>query len=185
MREGHSMPGTFLTTAERERLSRFPDAVSHPDLMTYFALSDHDRAFLDPYRSDSTRLGVALQLCFMRYLGFCPVQISTAPQEVIRYLAAQLHVPSETLGAYGSRAKTRQGHVQEVLSYLGLRRFQPDDQAALHAWLLERALEHDKPTLLLHMACEHLKQQHLMRPGVTVLERLIVSARIQAHHETF
>ena len=121
----------------------------------------------------------------MRYLGFCPVQISTAPQEVISYLAAQLHVPSETLGAYGSRAKTRQGHVQEVLSYLGFRRFQPDDQDALQDWLLERALEHDKPTLLLHMACEHLKQQQLMRPGVTILERLVVSARLQAHHESF
>src|SRR5262245_22293759 len=181
MREGHSMPGTFLTTAERERLSRFPDAVSPPDLMTYFALSDNDRAFLDPYRSDSTRLGVALQLCSMRYLGFCPVQISTAPQEVIRSLAVQLHVPSETLGAYGRRVKTRQGHVQEVLAYLGFRRFQPDDQEALQAWLLERALEHDKPTLLLHMTCEHLKQQKLMRPGVTVLERLVVSARLQAH----
>jgi hypothetical protein len=185
MGEGYSMPGTFLTTAERERLSRFPASVSPPDLMTYFALSDHDHAFLDPYRSDSTRLGVALQLCSMRYLGFCPVQISTAPHEVIRYLAAQLHVPSETLGAYGNRAKTRQGHVQDVLAYLGLRRFQPDDQAALQAWLLERALEHDNPSLLLHLACEHLKQQQLMRPGVTVLERLIVSARVQAHHETF
>jgi hypothetical protein len=179
------MPGTFLTTAERERLSRFPDVVSPPDLMTYFALSDNDQAFIDPYRSDSHRLGVALQLCSMRYLGFCPVQISTAPQEVISSLAAQLHVPSETLGAYGSRAKTRQGHVQEVLSYLRFRRFQPDDQAALQAWLLERALEHDKPTLLLHMACEHLKQQQLMRPGVTILERLVVSARLQAHHESF
>ena len=61
------MPGTFLTTAERERLSRFPASVSPPDLMTYFALSDHDHAFLDPYRSDSTRLGVALQLCSMRW----------------------------------------------------------------------------------------------------------------------
>ena len=176
------MPGTFLTTAERERLSRFPDAVSHPDLMTYFALSHNDQAFIDPYRSDSHRLGVALQLCAMRYLGFCPVQISTAPQEVIRSLAAQLHVPSEALGAYGSRAKTRQGHVQDVLSYLGFRRFQSDDQDALQEWLLERALEHDKPTLLLHMTCEHLKQQKLMRPGVTILERLVVSARLQAHY---
>ena len=68
--------------------------------------------------------------------------------------------------------------MQDVLSYLGFRRFHPDDQDALQAWLLERALEHDKPTLLLHMACEHLKQQKLMRPGVTILERLVVAARL-------
>ena len=176
------MPGTFLTAAERERLACFPDAVSFPDLRTYFALSENDHTFIDLYRTDSTRLGVALQLCSMRYLGFCPVQISAAPHDVITYLVAQFHVSSESIGAYGSRAKTRQSHLQEVLSYLGFRRFHPDDQDALQDWLLERALEHDKPTLLLHMACEHLKQQKLMRPGVTILERLVVSARLQAHH---
>ena len=178
------MPGTFLTVAERERLACFPDAVSHPDLMTYFALSENDHTFIDPYRTDSTRLGVALQLCSMRYLGFCPVQMSAAPHEVITYLAAQLHVPSESIGTYGSRVKTRQGHMQDVLSYLGFRRLQSDDQDALQEWLLERALEHDKPTLLLQMTCEHLKQQKLMRPGVTILERLVVSARLQAHYES-
>jgi hypothetical protein len=152
--------------------------------MTYFALSHNDQAFIDPYRSDSIVSALSLQLCAMRYLGFCPVQTSTAPQEVISSLAAQLHVPLEALGAYGSRAKTRQGHVQDVLSYLGFRRFQSDDQDALQEWLLERSLEHDKPTLLLHMTCEHLKQQKLMRPGVTILERLVVSARLQAHYES-
>jgi hypothetical protein len=178
------MPGTFFTAAERARLACFPEAVSPPDLMSYFALSEHDHAFLEPYRTDSTRLGVALQLCAMRYLGFCPGQISAAPHDVITYLAAQLHVPSASIGGYGNRAKTRQDHMQDVLSYLGFRRFQPDDQGALQDWLLERALEHDKPTLLLQMACEHLQQQQLMRPGVTILERLVVSARLQAHHES-
>jgi len=70
--------------------------------------------------------------------------------------------------------------MQDVLSYLGFRRFQSDDQDALQEWLRERAPEHDKPTLLLQMTCEHLKQQKWMRPGVTILERLVVSARLQA-----
>jgi Tn3 transposase DDE domain len=34
------------------------------------------------------------------------------------------------------------------------------------------------------MACEHLKSQHLLRPGVTILERLVITARTQAHHES-
>src|SRR2546425_1186119 len=92
---------------------------------------------------------------FLPYLPYGP------SHDLITYLAAQLHVPSESIGVYGSREKTRQGHMQDVLSYLGFRRFQPDDQDALQDWLLERALEHDKPTLLLQMACEHLKQQKL------------------------
>jgi Domain of unknown function (DUF4158) len=64
--EGHRMPGTFLTTAERERLSRFPEAVSPPDLMTYFALSHNDQAFIDPYRLCSRSLVKLLDLCLGR-----------------------------------------------------------------------------------------------------------------------
>jgi hypothetical protein len=79
---------------------------------------------------------------------------------------------------------TQSAHFQAVLDHLGFRRVQAEEQEQLLAWLTERALEHDKPTLLLQMACEHLKSQHLLRPGVTILERLVITARTQAHHES-
>jgi hypothetical protein len=171
----------LCVVSKKTHPSHFPDTVSHQDLLTYFALSEQDRTFIDPYRTDPHRLGVALQLCAMRYLGFSPAAITLAPHEVVAHLAAQLHVPPHAIEAYGGRAKTRQSHLQEILAYLGFRRLQPEDQDALHTWLTERALEHDKPTLLLQMACEHLKQRKLVRPGVTILERLVVTARLQAH----
>jgi hypothetical protein len=65
------------------------------------------------------------------------------------------------------------------------RRVQEKEHEQLLTWLTERALEHDKPTLLLQMTSEHLKQQQMLRPGVTVLERLMVTARTQAHHASF
>jgi hypothetical protein len=86
------------------------------------------------------------------------------------------------LADYGTRQMTRSAHFQAVLDYVQFRRLQADDQEQLLTWMTDRALEHDKPTLLFQMACEHLKQQQILRPGVTVVERLVVSARIQAHH---
>ena len=56
---------------------------------------------------------------------------------------------------------------------------------ALQTWLLARALEHDKPTLLLQLACEKLHRERIVRPGVTRLERFVATAREQAHEETF
>lgn len=50
--------------------------------------------------------------------------------------------------------------------------------------MVERALEHDKPTLLLQLACEKLHRDKMVRPGVTRLERLVATAREQAHEET-
>ena len=57
--------------------------------------------------------------------------------------------------------------------------------AALTTWLVERALEHDKPTLLLQLACDKLRRDQIVRPGITRLERLVATAREQAHAETY
>jgi hypothetical protein len=61
----------------------------------------------------------------------------------------------------------------------------PLDLYALQTWLEERALEHDKPTLLLQLSCDQLRRDRIVRPGLTRLERLIATARQQAHLETF
>ncbi len=178
------MPGTFLSSKERERLTRFPNNIPDWDLITSFTLTEQDHTFIKSYRRDAHRLGVTLQLCTMRYLGFCPTALDAAPMETISHLAAQLHVNPSELQDYGTRRMTRSAHFQALLDYLHFRRLQADDHDQLLAWLTERALEHDKPTLLFQMMCEHLKQQQILRPGVTVVERLVVTARSQAHHES-
>jgi hypothetical protein len=52
-------------------------------------------------------------------------------------------------------------------------------------WLLERALEHDKPTLLDALTGENLRTAQRIRPGVTRLERLVAEARVRAETEPF
>ena len=49
---------------------------------------------------------------------------------------------------------------------------------------MNRALEHDKPSLLLALLCERLQQVKIVRPGITVLERMVASARNAAHQES-
>jgi hypothetical protein len=76
-------------------------------------------------------------------------------------------------------------HLQQVQAYLRFRKALPLDLYALTLWLVERALEHDKPTLLLQLACDELRRERIVRPGLTRLERLVATARQQAHEETF
>ena len=87
--------------------------------------------------------------------------------------------------AYGRRINTRTTHLQQVQAHLGFRLATPLDLYALQTWLVERALEHDKPTLLLQLACDKLRREQIVRPGLTRLERLVATARQQAHEETF
>jgi TnpA family transposase len=179
------MPIDFLTPAERDRLNRFPELIPAEDLRVFFTLSDRDREEVRKQRGAHNQLGFALQLCTLRYLGFAPDDLGATPWPAVTLVAQQLGLLPEVLSAYGSRIQTRTTHLLQVQAYLGFRPALPLDFAALTAWLVERALEHDKPTLLLQLACEKLRRDQIVRPGITRLERLVATAREQAHAETF
>jgi hypothetical protein len=129
------MPSPFLTLNERVRLTCFPDAIPQWDLITYFTLTEHDGSLIDTYQGDTNRLGVALQLCAVRYLGFCPADLHTASSDVTTFLARQLQVDPSALHDYGKRRMTRSTHFNAVLHHLGFRRIQPDDHEPIVAWL--------------------------------------------------
>jgi hypothetical protein len=139
------MPGRFLSDAERERLTRFPADVPPEDLVSTFTLSPKDITRVLLHHGQANYLGFGLQICALRYLGFAPDDLSTAPSTVVKYVARQPGVSPETLKQYGTRAQTRTDHLQEILSYLEFREANPADLQALAAFLLERALEHDTP----------------------------------------
>jgi TnpA family transposase len=178
------MPGQFLTDAERERLRQFPAEIPPSDVIAYFTLSPADLAQVRHQRGDHNRLGFALQLGALRYLGFSPDDLTTAPASVVASLSQQLDVRPDVLPAYGQRAHTRRDHLQAIQAYLGFREAGPVELRALAEWLLERALEHDRPSLLFRVACEHLHAVKIVRPGVTRLERMVATARQRAQRET-
>jgi hypothetical protein len=74
---------------------------------------------------------------------------------------------------------------RQIEEYIGFRRAKEADLKELSEWLVQRALEHDKPTLLFQMASERLYSMRIIRPGVTTLERLIIAAKQKAHEETY
>jgi hypothetical protein len=81
-------------------------------------------------------------------LGFGPDDLASAPPEVVGFLADQLRVDPQVLSAYGQRSQTRTDHFLAVQEYLGLRKPDPEERKRLARWLLDRALEHDRPLLL-------------------------------------
>lgn len=169
------LPGSDL-----EQLNIWPAEVMQPDLDLYFLLSADDKTFIGTYRTAKNQLGVALQLCSLRYLGFFADVSSNPPDPVAAHVAAQLELPVEPLTNYGQRDKTRTQHQQRVLVYLGYRRAAPVDLLTLEHWLRDRALEHDQPKLLLEVSCDYLRRAKIVRPGVSVLSRMVSAARAEA-----
>jgi hypothetical protein len=178
------MSSSFLSAAEREHWQRFPETIPQDDLAIYFLLSGDDAREVNRQREPFNRLGYALQLCTPRYLGFVPTDFKAMPEVVVTFVAEQLGIAPRVLTLYDNR-RTQSDHRRYVRAYLGFRQATPLDVYALQTWLLARALEHDKPTLLLQLACEKLHRERIVRPGVTRLERFIATAREKAHDETF
>lgn len=175
----------FLTAAERERLSLYPKDISREDLGRFFTLTAQDLEIVAQQRGDYNRLGFALQLCSLRYLGFVPDDLLHPPQTVLKLLAYQLGVSVEVIDAYGEREQTRSDHLLQIMEYLAYHRATSSDLQTLEDWLVERALEHDKPTFLLHTAAERLRWDRTLRPGLTTLERIVATARQRARKTTF
>jgi len=179
------MPVELLSSTERAKLSRFPSEIPREDLRRHFTLSDEDLCATRKQRLDPNRLGFALLLSALRYLGFFPSDLTEVPRDAIQYVADQIGTGPDVLGEYGTRGKTVREHQRRTMEHLGFRRLESEeDEERLQAWLLERALEHDRPSVLIEAACEKLRRERFVRPGITMIERMVATARKEAHEES-
>jgi hypothetical protein len=84
------MPVQLFTEAERARRNRFPDVIAYEDLVTFFTLSERDLRSIPRARDPHNRLGYALQLCTLRFMGFVPDDLRSAPPDAVAFVAYQL-----------------------------------------------------------------------------------------------
>ncbi len=91
------MPGRIFTPQERKRLDAFPSEIAEADLIRYFTLSRSDLDLVRRQRGDQNRIGFALQLCALRYMGFCPDDLEIVPTTALAFVADQLQASPATL----------------------------------------------------------------------------------------
>jgi hypothetical protein len=173
----------MFSEEQLEQLRSFPD-IGRDDLIRYFTLTQADVAFVDPGRGrgPADRLGLAVQLCTLPWLGFVPDEVGSAPPVAVARLAERLGLDPGVLEGYGRRSHTRSDHLVLVAKYLSWKSAPAGggEMKELEQFLLDRAMEHDSPALLFNLATEFLMSTKTIRPGVSILERMIISARTGA-----
>jgi len=179
------MAPRVLSDAEFEALTTWPSAVAHSDLVEYFSLDVEDLRWARSHRGSATRLGLAVQLCALRFLGFVPGDLATAPAEITDRLAERLGVAASTLARYSDDVdgRLRRLHVASVIERAGWRSCGPGERKQLADWLVARALEHDDASLLFGQVLEHLRAERIVRPGLDRLLRSVGEARAAADKE--
>ena len=157
------MPASIFAETELARLASFPEEIPGDDLIRAFTLTGADRDLVAIRRGAANRLGLALQLCALRYLGFVPRNLSAAPRSVACVVADQLKVSPEEIQSYARREQTR--------------------FTALHRGSGTPRLL-DAPKVLFRLARERLRTERLVFPAPDRIVRLVSSARGRAQERT-
>jgi Domain of unknown function (DUF4158) len=124
------MPVDFLTEEQLRRYGRYASEPTAAQLERYFHLDDADRGLIARCRTAHTRLGFAVQLGTVRFLGTFLANPAEVPPGVVAYLARQLGIAeAEGLGRYAAGEK-RWDHAAAIRRHYGYRDFHKGTEAA-------------------------------------------------------
>lgn len=176
------MATDFLTTEQKERYGRFSEEPSPEQLARYFYLDDKDREIILTKRGDHNRLGFAVQLGTVRFLGTFLSDPTNLPSSVLNMLARQLLISDASCINLYLEKESRLDHTADIREKYNYRNFtdQPE-HFRLVRWLYERVwLDTDRPSVLFDLTTEHLVSRKILLPAASTLSRLIASVRNRA-----
>ncbi|GAA4973893.1 Tn3-like element Tn3 family transposase [Yinghuangia aomiensis] len=172
----------FLSDEQAARYGAFHGAPSRAELERHFFLDDADRELIEGKRRAHNRLGFAVQLTSVRFLGRFMPDPRRVPAEVAEYLADQLGIADPScLKEYGERDGTARTHAGEIQDAGGWRDF-AEVREELVVWLDARAwTTGDGPKALFDAAAGWLRERRVLLPGASRLARLVGTVREAAN----
>ena len=110
----------FLTDEQAEAYGTFAEEPTRPELERFFFLDDEDRKLIAKRRGDHSRLGFALQMCTVRYIGLFLEDSLAVPWPIVEYLADQLGIGDvSSVKRYTERQMTVYEHAWEIRDAYG------------------------------------------------------------------
>ncbi len=169
---------SVLSAAERENLLALPDA--EDEVIRQYAFSQSDLAMIRQRRGDANRLGVAAQLCLLRFPGQGLSSEADVPAALLHWIGGQLGIDTACWPAYAAREETRREHLLELRTYLGLESFDLAHYRQAVQSATELALQSDKGIVLAGSVLDALRCQHVVIPALEVIERICAEAITRA-----
>lgn len=173
------MPVNFLTAAQRERFGRYAADPAPKDIARYFHLTEDDKALIASRRGEHSRLGFAVQLGTVRFLGTFLEDQAHVPASVLEAVGRQLGISNlGCIQAYQG-GEQRLVHAAEIKSKFGYLDFtDPVAGLRLSRWLYSQCWTGtDRPSVLFDRATDWLLAHKVLLPGVSVLERFVARVR--------
>lgn len=179
------MPVEILTASQRAEWERFPEEIDAASLTAFFSFADDELEQIAAHRDVHGRFAIAIAIGALRWLGFVPAALDELPEPAAALIAGQLDIALSSIapGRLNAERDARAEHLAHAMNISAFRGCRDSDLDAIRARLGDRALGHDGPLALLRSAADGLRRDRLLRPGLTVLERLVAAARTDAEQE--
>lgn len=176
------MPVDFLTSEQKARYGQFPGEPNESQLARYFHLDEEDLKIVNSRRGDHNRLGIALQLGCVRFLGTFITDLLLVPINAQWFVAHQLNFTDVSiLSTYAKRDNTRMEHITLIREHYKYREFVWPWSFRLSRLLYTRSwISNERPSLLFDLATSWLIQNKIILPGASTLTRLIAEIRDRA-----
>lgn len=171
----------FLTTEQKAQYGKFSDEPDELQLARYFHLDEADLEFISNRRSDHNRLGFALQITSIRFLGCFLSDLNVVPINVQHFVAEQLSIRDmDVLSEYAKRETTVREHTALIRTHYGYREIN-DCKFSLSRLLYARAwISNERPSLMFDFTTAWLIHNKVLLPGVSTLSRWIIEIRKRA-----
>lgn len=173
------MPVTYLTAEQRKNYGRYAEPPGENDLARFFYMSDEDHALINRRRGNHNKLGFALQLVTVRYLGLFLEDPLAVPDSVLNIMAKQLVITNlEGIHIY-STGEQRWEHALEIRTKYGYQDINDGSVGfRLVRWLFGLCWTGtERPSVLFDRSKSWLFSHKILLPGISVLERLIARVR--------
>lgn len=173
------MPVSFLSNEQRESYGRYTGIPSPDDLARHFHLDDADHALIAQKRGEHNRLGFAVQLGTVRYLGTFLEDPLAVPTPVLQTLAKQLRIEAADSADTYRASRQRLQHAAEIQTQYGYVEITERQVGyRLTRWLYALCWTgNDRPSILLERAVAWLVTHRVLLPGCSTLERYTASQR--------
>jgi hypothetical protein len=175
------MPVESLTDEQATAFGSFADEPTRSELERFFFLDDEDRKLIAKRRGDHNRLGFALQMCTVRYIGLFLEDPLAVPWPVVEHLAAQLEIgDASQIKRYTERQMTAYEHAWEIREAYGYHLYEDHGQGRkFRSFLHGRAwtAHAEGPRALFDHSVGWLRRNRVLLPGVSVLAREVAEVR--------
>lgn len=161
---------------KEENFGSFTAIPSDEQLKVYFQLTDTDYEVIREMRLPATRLGFAIQLTSVRFLGTFP-DLKKVPDAVVVYVARQLNIDPIEFSGY-SRKMTISQHSQIIKSRYDYQTFNDQNTyQKLNEWITARATYTiETEEMLSDMLLQKCLDERILLPGISVFQRFVTTA---------